>query len=270
MSTSVVQGIITKVEETLSSSQTTKTVVAVYGPQGSGKTTSTREAAKELNAKGIPTIAVSLDDYYKPYSKLKEIAHLGNPLLLHRGLPGTHDTAELLQFLKDFAAGKNDLEVPVYDKSLHSGAGDRAGNRKVPNDTQAILVEGWMIGFKPIGETAISSKMDLIRDQKLNFIKQPTLKDFVEIDTNLKAYLPIWDHFAALIKLEPLDMHYIYKWRLHQEHDLIKSTGQGMSDEEVKTFVDQYWSSYILYADTFTSDLTFYLNIDHKASLRKL
>ena len=42
--------------------------------------------------------------------------------------------------------------IPQYDKSLNNGKGDRADPskfRKVEGPIDLVIVEGWMLGFKP-------------------------------------------------------------------------------------------------------------------------
>lgn len=241
-----------------------RVVLAVYGPQGSGKTTCTRQAAVELSNRGIAAAAISIDDFYKPHAELQQIAARGNPLLQYRGLPGTHDTGLMLSLLQDFLAGKRGLQVPVYDKSLHAGRGDRAGTTTIGDDVKVLLVEGWMVGFRPIGRAGIASKLGEIAHEHLSFAVAPTLENYLEIDRSLEHYVPIWELCHAVIKLQPEDMHFIYKWRLHQEHMLIAAKGTGQTDEQVKAFVDQYWPCYILYADTIVSVRTCYLDVEHK------
>lgn len=43
------------------------------------------------------------------------------------------------------------------------------------------------------------------------------------------------------------ELDYVYEWRIQQEHDLIKQKGTGMSDEQVRAFVDGCTSSSLLY-----------------------
>lgn len=240
-----------------------RVIVAVYGPQGSGKTTCTRKAAEELNAQNIPSVALSIDDFYLPHADLQALASQGNPLLQFRGLPGTHDTGMMIAFLNDFLAFKKGLTAPVYDKSLNNGRGDRSGFNSINDDVKVLFIEGWMIGFQPIAESDIVKKLEIINNEHLIFKTQPTLANYLQINENLKAYIPIWHLCTHIVRLQPLDMHFIYKWRTDQEHGLIKLTGSGLTDEQVKAFVDQYWGCYILYADSIPSEVTCYLDINH-------
>lgn len=43
--------------------------------------------------------------------------------------------------------------IPYFDKSLKHGAGDRASPsefKKVRGPIDLVIVEGWMLGFKPV------------------------------------------------------------------------------------------------------------------------
>ena len=68
---------------------------------------------------------------------------------------GTHDVRLLLSTLKGAAevrAGEQ-MYVPQYDKSLHSGRGDRAPFGRwltATGPVDVVILEGWMLGFTPL------------------------------------------------------------------------------------------------------------------------
>lgn len=262
---SVVQNILGIVKSRLIDSN--RLVIAVSGPQGSGKTTVCKEAAALCNTHQIETIAISLDDFYRPQSELQQIAKRGNPLLKHRGLPGTHDTQLLIEFLEAFKAGKPNLSFPHFDKSLFDGAGDRSGFTKVPDSTSVIILEGWMVGFQPVGDKALRLRASELDSKSLSI--QPRLQDLQEVENHLRSYQAIWAPFDAFVRLVPKDMQYIYKWRLQQEHELVAERGMGMSDLEVRAFVDQYMPCYYVYNETLPSDnaLMFEVGEDHHVTM---
>lgn len=74
---------------------------------------------------------LSLDDLYRTHAELQILKseYPENKLLHGRGQPGTHDIHlghQVLEQLKSINASPNNaLEVPIYDKSLHNGQGDR-------------------------------------------------------------------------------------------------------------------------------------------------
>jgi len=54
----------------------------------------------------------------------------------------------------------------------------------------------------------------------------------------------------ALIHIDAEDLQFVYKWRLQQEEGLRASKGSGMTDDQVKHFVDGYYPSYELFTET--------------------
>lgn len=103
-------------------------VVALNGMQGSGKSTLGRLLKWAYGLLGVAFEVASLDDFYLTYA---ERTQLDPTLYRYRGPPGTHSMAELLQVLRDFRAGADSLRLPVFNKALHGGAGDREGYREV-------------------------------------------------------------------------------------------------------------------------------------------
>ena len=108
-------------------------LVGVQAPQGAGKTTLVTHLLALLPSLGLRSTGVSIDDFYLTRAEQLRLAaaHPGNPYLEHRGYPGTHDiglgerTLAALQGAQG-PQGPWVVRVPVYDKSLHGGRGDRA------------------------------------------------------------------------------------------------------------------------------------------------
>ena len=76
-----------------------------------------------------------------------------------------------------------------------------------------------------------------------------TLENVNTINEALKEYDEITSQFNGLIHIDAEDPLYVYEWRLEQEHNLKKAKGSGMTDEQVKEFVDGYYPSYELYVE---------------------
>jgi len=73
----------------------------------------------------------------------------------------------------------------------------------------------------------------------------------------LKQYVEMWSAFDFFVQIKPKPSQdfpsqysIIYQWRLEQEHNM-KATngGRGMSDENVKAFVDRYIPGYVFFGD---------------------
>ncbi len=77
-----------------------------------------------------------------------------------------------------------------------------------------------------------------------------TFQSISDINTALKQYNQITDQFDAFIHIDAQDPQYVYKWRLQQEEGLRAKKGTGMTDEQVKHFVDGYYPAYELFTET--------------------
>ena len=257
-----------------SSSRHTPLIVGINGIQGSGKTTLVTALAQHLSspssqpsstdAPQVPahqplrTVTLSLDDFYHPHTTLQDIRqnHATNRLLQTRGQPGTHDVRLLVSTLQALKEGK-DSKIPRFDKSAHSGEGDRAPEEEwetVQGPVDVVLLEGWCLGFRHLGperthkwEQACSNldadlttsppgATDAKRAQgRLGAQKLP---DIMLIDENLREYDVVTDMVDVFVHLDAEETWWVYDWRLEQEESLRKSKGSGMTDEQVVKFVN--------------------------------
>jgi len=68
-------------------------IVGLCGPQGAGKSTLVSLVAELLKHRGLATAFLSLDDLYRTRAERQALASTVHPLLMTRGVPGTHDVA---------------------------------------------------------------------------------------------------------------------------------------------------------------------------------
>ncbi|PBP28866.1 hypothetical protein BUE80_DR000137 [Diplocarpon rosae] len=129
-------------------------IIGLNGVQGAGKTTLVSALAKILQEKeGLQTLVCSIDDFYLSHSDQLALAarHADNPLVQHRGEPGTHDM-ELARELFGALKEGRECAIPEYDKSRYNGQGDRVPrerwrvvNRPGETKIQVVIFEGWCI-----------------------------------------------------------------------------------------------------------------------------
>lgn len=114
--------------------------------------------ANDLTALGLPTIVLSMDDFYFPHEHQARLASNNprNPLIQHRGQPSTHDLPLALSVLSNLLQGM-ETKVPSYDKSAFSGQGDRAPlerwntvNATGEEKKKIVILEGWCVGFRAV------------------------------------------------------------------------------------------------------------------------
>lgn len=233
-------------------------IIGISGPQGSGKSFGSQMALSHLKHLDSRYLAypLLLDDVYLTHDKQVQLSTIAkhqlddNKLLQGRGLPGTHDL-DLLKKVFNNVNEKALVSMPLYDKSLFLGEGDRLDPTNWPkmndgsNFVSILLVEGWFVGYKPLSEQTLKSRYETAGPGSA--LKQYKLKDLLEVNRRLADYEEIWQCFDYFINIESDDINNVYEWRIQQEHDLIKKKGTGMTDDQVRNFISRYMAMYELY-----------------------
>ena len=120
-------------------------IIGISALPGTGKTTLGKwlEAISlKLNFK---IAVISIDDFYLPSNEMK-LAIKNNPWNVSRGFPGSHSVKLMYEKLLDWKIN-GELNVPVFDKSLRNGLGDRSHWRL--DNPDLLILEGWFLGIKP-------------------------------------------------------------------------------------------------------------------------
>jgi D-glycerate 3-kinase len=237
-------------------------ILGISGLQGSGKSTWASKIVEVLTSQHqLQTITISLDDLYKKHEDLvaQRDQHPDNKLYRTRGQPGTHEEQLAAKFFNELRhyQGDGDLKIPSFDKSKFNGEGDRADEFDWPvisRKPDVVVFEGWCVGFQPLPASAIEEKRKLALSGKLpiNTPAQHQLQHLMAVNDNLKRYCDAFmgpQHFDFFIHIDTTDLRNVYTWRLQQEHKMIESKGSGMSDEQVRAFIDGYMPSYEIYLD---------------------
>ncbi|KAH7927448.1 P-loop containing nucleoside triphosphate hydrolase protein [Leucogyrophana mollusca] len=242
-------------------------LVGVQGPQGSGKTFLTSHLRSQLISPPheLSVAVLSIDDLYLPHSELKALAekHPHNRLLHGRGQPGTHDVPlgksilEQLKRINDPSDESMGVELPAFDKSLFDGEGDRVPRgTRVAAPVDVVVLEGWCVGFYPVSEAVVEQRWEQPvkgLEETFNMKAFVRKEDVLAVNERLKEYVEWWRSLDAFVQIKgPSESPYtvIYKWRLQQEHNMkAKNGGKGMTDEQVKTFVDRYIPGYVFFGD---------------------
>ncbi len=269
----VLSFILPQVDRHFQSSPDTPFLIGLNGVQGAGKTVLVSSLARTLSSPphNLPTCVFSLDDLYLTHADQVSLAQTNpqNPLLQHRGQPGTHDIPIALDIFEKLRSGSKTW-IPKYNKALFSGQGDRQpesewdeiNSSSNPNKRIKIVIfEGWCVGFQSLAASDLQAKhanavasLQASKDGDSHAytgrLAHNTLQSVATINDSLVQYEKLWAYFNVFIHIDAHNPLFVYQWRLQQEATTKREKGGGMSDDEVRAFVDGYYPSYELYSDT--------------------
>ena len=216
--------------------------VGLAGGQGTGKTTisSIIKIILEKYFK-LRVFKISIDDFYKTRKERIALSKKVHPMLLTRGVPGTHDINMMLDFFKKSKAKKfKSMKLPNFNKAID----DRFPKNKwntINKRPDVIIFEGWCVGAR--AETNKTLKKSINSMEKANDHKLVWRK---YVNQQLKTkYKKLYSQLNCMIYLKAKNFSLLQKWRLKQEHKLwLKTKKKGghkiMRKGDVINFMQTY------------------------------
>jgi len=217
-------------------------IVGLAGGQGTGKTTITSIITIILKKYfKLNVFKISIDDFYKTRKQRTLLSKNKHPLLMTRGVPGTHDANIMLNFFKKIKVKKfKSLKLPKFNKAID----DRCKKRlwyKIKSKPDVVILEGWCVGAKPqkISQLKKSiNSLERVHDQ--NFI----WRKFVNFQLKTK-YKKLFRQLDGVLYLKAKNFDLLKKWRLKQEKKLQLKTKNKknlkiMNQKEVINFMQTY------------------------------
>jgi len=214
-------------------------ILGIQGPQGCGKSTLASALVENWERAGVRATAVSIDDFYLTHAEQQALAsrHPGNPYLLYRGYPGTHDVAlgrRTIDALASLGVAQS-TDVPAYDKSAHGGRGDRAPAsawRRITGPMDVLVVEGWMLGFTPLDASAEALAVD------------PALRAPNEY---LEAHRAWHERLDAFVHMHVDSLDTVVRWRIDSERARRERGEPALSDEDARDYIERFMPAYRLW-----------------------
>ena len=113
----------------------------VGGSQGIGKTTLIKVI--KLNIERFykkKVLSLCLDDYYLKKNQRLHLSKTINPILVTRGVPGTHDINILIKDIERFDNSKYPIKIPIFDKLIDNRINKTIDKIKI-NRAELLLIE---------------------------------------------------------------------------------------------------------------------------------
>ena len=202
-------------------------IIGISALPGTGKTT----LGKWLEAMSLKLnfkiSVISIDDFYLPSDEMK-LAIKNNPWKVSRGFPGSHSVKLMYEKLLNWKIN-GELNVPVFDKSLRNGLGDRSHWRS--DNPDLLIIEGWFLGIEP--------SLDNLNYQNINPFDLSTYEYYYGdiIQNNLNKYLDVWSLIDNIWHLKPLKFEYMNIWKTNQEKEMLLQKGNALQNERLSNFL---------------------------------
>jgi D-glycerate 3-kinase len=217
-------------------------IIGLAGGQGSGKTTISSILTLILQRYfKLNIFKVSIDDFYKTRKDRKLLSKKKHPLLMTRGVPGTHDIDLMLNFFKKIKNKKfKNLQVPKFDKAID----DRCIKKlwyKINSKPDVVIFEGWCVGAK--AQTSIQLKKPINSLEKL-YDQDAKWRSYVNNQLKTK-YKTLFKQLDGLLYLKAKNFNLLREWRLKQERKLWLQTKNKknlkiMSSNDIINFMQTY------------------------------
>jgi D-glycerate 3-kinase len=188
-----------------------------------------------LAERGVRAVTLSLDDFYLGRAARQQLAETVHPLLVTRGVPGTHDVGLLENTLDRLLSG-GFCEVPRFDKSRD----DRVVKTKwmEMGGADIVLLEGWCVGCIAESEAALVEPVNRLEAEE---DADGSWRRYVNQRLN-GEYAGLFARLDYLLMLEAPSLDAVLEWRTQQEQKLaLKMPGRAvMSDAAIRRFVQHY------------------------------
>ena len=217
-------------------------ILGLAGGHGSGKTTISSILTLILQKHfKLNIFKISIDDFYKTRKDRKILSNRKHPLLMTRGVPGTHDIDLMLKFFKKIRSKKfKSLKVPKFNKAID----DRCKKSlwyKLKSKPDLVIFEGWCVGARAQSNSQLKKPIN-----SLEKVYDQSIKWRSHVNNQLKTkYKILFKQLDGLVYLKAKNFSLLRNWRLKQERKLWVQTKNKknlkiMRSRDVINFMQTY------------------------------
>lgn len=212
-------------------------VLGISGGQGAGKSTLAACVVAAAQRMGQRAVSLSLDDFYLTYAQRADLARQVHPLLVTRGVPGTHDVALCIRTIEGLLL-PGEQRIPRFDK---------ASDDRLPRDQwdavagpfDLVVLEGWCVAAPPQSAAALSEPCnELESSTDPQGVWRAYVNDCLRGEYQAFEYKELWRLIDDLVFLAVPGMDAVVRWRGRQERD--RPPEHRMSSAQIAEFVAHY------------------------------
>jgi D-glycerate 3-kinase len=249
-------------------------VLGVNGAQGSGKSTLCEFLTLILaHGYGLRAVGFSLDDLYRTRAERERLARQIHPLLITRGVPGTHDVelgCRLLDALRSAGPGA-DVALPSFDKAVDDRR-PRAEWPTIEGPVDVVIFEGWCVGCKPQADEDLVVPINALEAEE-----DPDGSWRRYVNDQIKGhYANLFARIDRLLMLCVPSMNSVFEWRSLQERKLAASLRLEGGPDQYRLMDDSALRRFIMHYERITrhalaemparADITLFLDEAHRFS----
>tara|TARA_B100000579_G_scaffold363375_1_gene321905 strand:+ start:787 stop:1716 length:930 start_codon:yes stop_codon:yes gene_type:complete len=217
-------------------------LIGLAGGQGTGKTTIS-SILKIILTKyfRLNVFKISIDDLYKTRKDRIRLSKKIHPLLMTRGVPGTHDINFIFDLIKKTKQKSfKNQRLPKFNKAIDDRLKKKSWYvvKKIPD---IIIFEGWCVGARAEGNVTLKKSINPLERKEDKNLKW---RKFVNDQLKTK-YKKLFSKLDCLLFLKASSFQILQSWRLKQESLLKlnsknKANSKVMSKNEVLKFMQTY------------------------------
>ena len=247
----------------INNSKDNKFIIA--GSQGAGKSTLAKIFKLVLeNAYKKKVMLLSIDDYYLSKNKRNKLSKNIHPLLITRGVPGTHDIVALKNDIINFQKNNFPINTPRFNKLKD----DISSKKNIIKNAEILLLEGWCCGSSSINKKYLFQNINRL---ETIFDKNKKWRQYYNSQL-MKDYKKVFSLFDQQIYIQPPSFSYILKWRYAQEkNNALKTRNKDfMNKKDLQKFIQHYEKLTKWMMKTMPAKADILIKIDSNQKIKKV
>jgi len=237
----------------------------ISGSQGTGKSTLAKLfklVIEKIYKKNV--MLLSIDDYYLSKNQRLKLSKKIHPLMITRGVPGTHNITALKDHINHFKKQHFPIITPTFNKLKD----DISRKRKVIKNAQILLLEGWCCGSKPISNKYLFKNINSIENV---FDKNKIWRKYYN-SLLQNEYKDVFSLFDKQIYIQIPSFKYVLNWRyLQEKSNASKSNNKEfMNKVDLHIFIQHYEKLTKWMMKTMPDKADIILKVDENQKIKKL